>query len=82
MRTDHDYGIELVRRASGHRNRCRDLRNSSSDGFGPSNGVKRKGTKHRCRAPPEAGLFLYSHPMESVDDGFPEELYELFENKS
>jgi hypothetical protein len=45
-----------------------------------SHGMERKGTKHRCRAPPDAGLFFNLKHTESFDDRFANELVELLEN--
>jgi len=42
--------------------------------------MERKGTKHRCRAPPDAGLFWYFQLTESVDDGFANELVDIRKN--
>jgi len=50
-------------------------------GWDWTHGVKRKRAKDGCRAPPNAGLFWYVQPTESVNDGFSNELVELRENK-
>jgi len=43
--------------------------------------MERKGTRGGCWAPPDAGLFWYFKLMESVDNGFANELVELCENR-
>ena len=45
-----------------------------------THGMKRKGTKDGCRAPPDAGLLWDLQLTESVDDGLANEVVEFREN--